>query len=118
MHATTRDAAVCGRRAAIRRCGPRRRLLHGVSVESHHRRVEGHRQGGSPGTRQWLAGYESTGRGDAVAGCHRRSFTGGPVRMTQYLAADGFDADVLCTSARPRKLGLTTAMNGRGSGNP
>ena len=24
------------------------------------------------------------------------SFTGGPVRLTQYLGADGFDANVVC----------------------
>jgi hypothetical protein len=42
----------------------------------------------------WLAGFD--GHADAVAGCGRRSFTGGPVLMTQYLAKDGFDADVVC----------------------
>jgi hypothetical protein len=45
---------------------------------------------------QWLAGFES--HADAVTGCARRGFTGGPVRMTQYLAHDGFDANVLCTA--------------------
>jgi hypothetical protein len=45
---------------------------------------------------QWLAGYES--QADAVNGCGHRGFTGGPVRLTQYLARDGFDADVVCTT--------------------
>jgi hypothetical protein len=49
---------------------------------------------------QWLAGYES--HADAVAGCAHAGFTGGPVRMTQYLGADGFDADIVCTE---RNLG-------------
>jgi hypothetical protein len=44
---------------------------------------------------QWLAGYES--HTAAVAGCAHPGFTGGPVRMTQYLGADGFDADIVCT---------------------
>jgi hypothetical protein len=43
---------------------------------------------------QWLAGYES--HADAVAGCAHHGFTRGPVRMTQYLGADGFDSNVLC----------------------
>jgi hypothetical protein len=47
---------------------------------------------------QWLAGYES--KADAAAGCSDRGFMPGAVRMTQYLAADGFDADVVCVSAR------------------
>jgi hypothetical protein len=42
----------------------------------------------------WLAGFDN--HADAVSGCQRRSFTGGPVRMTQYLGKDGFDADVHC----------------------
>ena len=46
---------------------------------------------------QWLAGYES--RRDAEQGCGHHGFTGGPVRLTQYLARDGFDADVVCTEA-------------------
>jgi hypothetical protein len=49
------------------------------------------------GVPQWLAGYESF-KG-AVAGCGHRGFTGGPVRMTQYLGADGFDSNVVCTLA-------------------
>ena len=43
----------------------------------------------------WLAGFDH--RADAVKGCGRRSFTGGPVLMTQYLARDGFDGNVACT---------------------
>ncbi len=42
----------------------------------------------------WYAGFES--HADAVAGCGHRSFTGGPVLLTQYLGPDGFDADVPC----------------------
>jgi hypothetical protein len=43
---------------------------------------------------QWLAGFES--HDHAVTGCSRRGFTGGPVRLTQYLGHDGFDANVVC----------------------
>jgi hypothetical protein len=43
---------------------------------------------------QWLAGYES--KAEAAAGCGHKGFMAGPVRMTQYLAADGFDANVIC----------------------
>ena len=50
-------------------------------------------------TPQWLAGYES--HASAAAGCAHRGFTGGPVRMTQYLGHDGFDADVVCSAADP-----------------
>jgi len=46
---------------------------------------------------QWLAGYDS--KASAVAGCAHRGFTGGPVRMTQYLGHDGFDADVVCATS-------------------
>lgn len=42
----------------------------------------------------WLAGFDH--HADAVAGCGHRSFTGGPVLMTQYLAKDGFDGNVAC----------------------
>jgi hypothetical protein len=42
----------------------------------------------------WLAGYES--HAAAVAGCAHHGFTRGPVVMTQYLGADGFDSNVLC----------------------
>jgi len=48
---------------------------------------------------QWLAGYES--RAHAAAGCAHRGFTAGPVRMTQYLGHDGFDADVVCGKPDP-----------------
>ena len=44
---------------------------------------------------QWLAGYES--KAAAAAGCADHGFMPGSVRMTQYLASDGFDADVVCT---------------------
>jgi hypothetical protein len=44
---------------------------------------------------QWLAGYES--KAAATAGCADHGFMPGAVRMTQYLASDGFDADVVCT---------------------
>jgi hypothetical protein len=44
---------------------------------------------------QWLAGYES--KAAAAAGCADAGFMPGSVRMTQYLASDGFDADVVCT---------------------
>jgi hypothetical protein len=54
-------------------------------------------QGRFAGIPQWLAGYES--QLDAVEGCGHRGFTSGPVRLTQYLAQDGFDADVVCTDA-------------------
>ncbi len=46
------------------------------------------------GLPQWLAGYASYAA--AARGCGDAGFTGGPVRMTQYLGSDGFDADVLC----------------------
>ena len=42
----------------------------------------------------WLAGFDN--HDDAAAGCHRRSFTGGKVLLTQYLGKDGFDANVRC----------------------
>ena len=42
----------------------------------------------------WLAGFDN--HNDAAAGCHRRSFTGGKVLLTQYLHKDGFDANVRC----------------------
>jgi hypothetical protein len=48
-------------------------------------------------TPQWLAGYES--HASAAAGCAQPGFTDGPVRMTQYLGRDGFDADVVCSAA-------------------
>jgi hypothetical protein len=47
-------------------------------------------------TPQWLAGFDS--HDAAAAGCRHRGFTGGPVRMTQYLGADGFDANVVCAT--------------------
>lgn len=43
----------------------------------------------------WYAGFDNYA--DAVAGCGHRSFTGGRVLLTQYLAPDGFDGDVACT---------------------
>ena len=46
---------------------------------------------------EWLAGYES--KADALDGCSDAGFTGGPVRMTQYLGSDDFDANVLCRGA-------------------
>lgn len=48
-------------------------------------------------TEQWLAGYES--KAAAIAGCADAAFMPGSVRMTQYLASDGFDADVLCSDS-------------------
>jgi hypothetical protein len=42
----------------------------------------------------WLAGFDN--HDHAASGCHRRSFTGGKVLMTQYLHKDGFDANVRC----------------------
>jgi hypothetical protein len=54
-------------------------------------------QGKFAGVPQWLAGYES--QSGAVAGCGDAGFTGGTVRMTQYLGADGFDANVVCGGA-------------------
>ena len=42
----------------------------------------------------WLAGME--GHEHAQRGCGYRSFTGGPVLLTQYLGSDGFDANVAC----------------------
>jgi GH25 family lysozyme M1 (1,4-beta-N-acetylmuramidase) len=51
-------------------------------------------QGRFAGVPVWLAGYGS--KADAIDGCTDTSFTGGPVRMTQYLGSDGFDADVVC----------------------
>jgi hypothetical protein len=44
----------------------------------------------------WLAGFN--GRDGATAGCSAASFTGGEVLMTQYLAHDGFDGDVWCST--------------------
>jgi hypothetical protein len=52
-------------------------------------------QGRFAGAPQWLAGYAS--HTAASAGCAHGGFTGGPVRMTQYLGADGFDANVVCS---------------------
>ena len=46
------------------------------------------------GLPQWLAGYES--QAASASACGQGGFTGGPVRMTQYLGPDGFDSDVLC----------------------
>jgi hypothetical protein len=46
---------------------------------------------------QWLAGYES--KAAAIVGCSDATFMHGRVAMTQYLASDGFDADVVCTDA-------------------
>jgi hypothetical protein len=43
----------------------------------------------------WLAGFDN--RADARDGCDRRSFTGGPVLLTQFLGKDGFDSNVACT---------------------
>jgi hypothetical protein len=57
-------------------------------------KIDKHRFVGAP---QWLAGYES--HAAAVAGCAHDGFTGGPVLMTQYLGADGFDSNVLCTES-------------------
>jgi hypothetical protein len=45
-------------------------------------------------TRQWLAGYES--KAAAIAGCTDPGFMTGRVHMTQYLASDGFDGDIVC----------------------
>ena len=42
----------------------------------------------------WLAGME--GHEHAQRGCGYRSFTGGPILLTQYLGSDGFDANVAC----------------------
>ena len=42
----------------------------------------------------WLAGFN--GHTHAYSGCWRSSFTGGPVRLAQYLGADGFDANAVC----------------------
>jgi hypothetical protein len=46
------------------------------------------------GMRAWVAGYSN--RFTAWFGCFRRSFTGGPVVLTQYLGADGIDSNVAC----------------------
>jgi len=51
-------------------------------------------QGRFAGLPVWLAGYGS--KADAIDGCSDASFTGGWVRMTQYLGSDGFDANVVC----------------------
>lgn len=53
-------------------------------------------QGRFAGLPQWLAGYES--HASAVNGCSHGGFTGGTVRLTQYLGRDGFDSNVLCTA--------------------
>jgi hypothetical protein len=50
-------------------------------------------------TAQWLAGYGS--KAAATAGCSDNTFMPGSVQMTQYLAHDGFDADVICTGPDP-----------------
>ncbi len=42
----------------------------------------------------WLAGFAD--HAHARGGCARPTFTGGPVLMTQYLGADGFDSNVWC----------------------
>ena len=42
----------------------------------------------------WLAGFAN--RTAAARGCTHTGFTGGAVRITQYLGTDGFDADVHC----------------------
>src|SRR5262249_13830967 len=51
-------------------------------------------QNGLGGIPVWLAGYTSHWK--ALAGCSSRSFTGGPVRLAQYLGADGYDANAVC----------------------
>ena len=48
------------------------------------------------GVPQWLAGYASFS--GASEGCDAHGFTGGTVRMTQYLGRDGFDSDVVCAT--------------------
>lgn len=45
-------------------------------------------------TPQWLAGYES--KAAAITGCDGAAFMVSRVHMTQYLASDGFDADIIC----------------------
>ncbi|HVJ96476.1 MAG TPA: hypothetical protein VNC41_06570 [Acidimicrobiia bacterium] len=42
----------------------------------------------------WLAGFDD--HDHATRGCEKGSFTGGPVVMTQYLGADGIDANAVC----------------------
>ena len=67
-------------------------------------------QGRFAGLPQWMAGYES--HAAAATGCSHDGFTGGPVRMTQYLGRDGFDSDVLSRGGR-RRLTYVSIVRGR-----
>ncbi len=60
----------------------------------------------------WLAGFDH--RADAAEGCGRRSFTGGPVLMTQYLAKRRLRRQRL-VHLSPRK---PEASRGRGPSGP
>ena len=83
---------------ALRAAGVHRVGVYSTAYQWHvitgGRAVTGNRFAGIP---VWLAGFGS--RAGAIAGCRASSFTGGPVRMTQYLAKDRFDADVVCNAA-------------------
>ena len=102
-HETTaaqrRDAATLTAQIdALRAAGVARIGVYSTSYQWHvitgGRAVTGSR---FTGVAVWLAGFGS--RASAIAGCRASGFTGGPVRMTQYLAADRFDADVVCNAA-------------------
>jgi hypothetical protein len=94
--ARIRDAlAVLGEREALRNLGVQRVGVYSTrfqwtTIVGRSRRV---RQWFA-GTPVWLAGFGNYHA--ALRGCFARSFTGGPVIMTQYLGGDGFDADVAC----------------------
>ena len=58
----------------------------------------------------WIAGFDN--HADAAQGCGFRSFTGGPVLMTQYLHQDGFDANVRCAYGRRGSSGRESSFRG------
>jgi hypothetical protein len=88
-------AALTGARDALKAAGVTRIGFYSTSYQW------GVITGGSSvvGTRfanneNWLAGF--TSKASAKTGCSSTSFTGGPVRLTQYPSGD-FDADWRCT---------------------
>lgn len=98
------DASLAGEVAALRALGVEQVGIYSTpyqwKVITGGRAITGSRLAGLP---QWLAGFES--HSQAVAGCARRGFTGGRVRMTQYLGHDGFDANVVCATVADRPPG-------------
>jgi hypothetical protein len=94
LHAAQSDiATIAGEVDALRTIGVESVGIYSTSFQWNEI-TGGVTHGRFAGIPVWLAGYGS--KADAIAGCADRSFTGGPVQMTQYLGADGFDADVVC----------------------